>query len=117
MAPATSSELYASAAIMAKNCNASNKAYLLCKTASPNPGSCLEEGSAVTACGDGLIAKLKSSCSPEFEAFRACLADTNNALDKCKALLATPSLIKHVATTAGKETTSTMFFNFFGGAT
>ena len=61
MAPATSSELYASAAIMAKNCNASNKAYLLCKTASPNPGSCLEEGSAVTACGDGLIAKLKSS--------------------------------------------------------
>jgi NADH dehydrogenase (ubiquinone) 1 alpha subcomplex subunit 8 len=85
MAPATSSELYASAAIMAKNCNASNKAYLLCKTASPNPGSCLEEGSAVTACGDGLIAKLKSSCSPEFEAFRACLADTNNAFDKCKA--------------------------------
>ena len=46
---------------------------------------CLAEGAGVTGGGDSLIAKRKMSCSAEFEAFRVCLADTNNAFDKCKA--------------------------------
>ena len=37
------------------------------------------------SCGDGLIASLKAKSGAEFEAFRACLADTNNAFDKCRA--------------------------------
>ena len=85
MAPATGSELMAAAQVLAKKCNAENRSYLICKQTTPNPGSCLAEGAAVTACGDSLIAKLKMSCSAEFEAFRVCLADTNNAFDKCKA--------------------------------
>ena len=50
-----------------------------------HPRHCLEAGTAVTSCGDGLIARLKSTSGAEFEAFRACLADTNNAFDKCRA--------------------------------
>ena len=75
----------AAAQVLAKKCNAENRSYLICKQTTPNPGSCLAEGAAVTACGDSLIAKLKMSCSAEFEAFRVCLADTNNAFDKCRA--------------------------------
>ena len=77
-------ELYASATLLGTRCNAQNKEYLLCKaSAGSRPESCLAQGEAVTACGDTLIARLKESCSPEFEAFRSCLAKTNNAFDKC----------------------------------
>lgn len=85
MPPATSSELYASAQLLGAACKSENRAYLLCKQNTPNPKACLSEGSAVTGCGDALIAKLKAAHTPEFEAFRSCLASTNNAFDKCKA--------------------------------
>mmetsp|Transcript_13512 Transcript_13512/g.41757 ORF Transcript_13512/g.41757 Transcript_13512/m.41757 type:complete len:97 (+) Transcript_13512:206-496(+) len=83
---ATSSELYASAHYLGRDCKDSNMAYLACKAGGGgNPKDCLAQGAAVTSCGDGLIAKLKAAAGPEFEAFRACLADTNNAFDKCRA--------------------------------
>lgn len=83
--PATSSELYASAALLGQACKSENRAYLLCKQNTPNPRDCLGEGGAVTACGDALVARLKAAHSKEFEAFRECLSKTNNAFDKCKA--------------------------------
>ena len=82
---ATSSELYASATYLGAVCKDENVAYLQCKAKGGHPKDCLAQGGAVTACGDGLIAKLKSAAGAEFEAFRACLADTNNAFDKCRA--------------------------------
>merc|ERR1712159_928632 len=66
-------------------CAAANMAFLKCKAEAQHPRHCLEAGTAVTSCGDGLIARLKSTSGAEFEAFRACLADTNNAFDKCRA--------------------------------
>ena len=82
---ATSAELYASAQILGTECADANMAFLKCKAEAQHPRHCLEAGTAVTSCGDGLIARLKSTSGAEFEAFRACLADTNNAFDKCRA--------------------------------
>ena len=82
---ATSAELYASAQILGTECADANMAFLKCKAEAQHPRHCLEAGTAVTSCGDGLIARLKSTSGTEFEAFRACLADTNNAFDKCRA--------------------------------
>ena len=82
---ATSAELYASAQILGTECAAANVAFLKCKAEAQHPRHCLEAGTAVTSCGDGLISRLKATSGAEFEAFRACLADTNNAFDKCRA--------------------------------
>ena len=82
---ATSAELYASAQILGTECATANMNFLKCKAEAQHPRHCLEAGTAVTSCGDGLIARLKSTSGAEFEAFRACLADTNNAFDKCRA--------------------------------
>lgn len=80
---ASSSELYASAMLIARECAASNKAYLLCKQQNGNPASCLAEGAGVKSCVDTLIARLQVTCGEPFAKFQKCLADTNNAFDKC----------------------------------
>ena len=82
---ATSAELYASAQLLGAECATANMTFLKCKAEAKHPRACLEARAAVTSCGDGFVARLKATSPAEFEAFRFCLADTNNAFDKCRA--------------------------------
>lgn len=81
---ATASELYAVKDICGTECQAINRAFVLCKQGDRNPESCLDKGAAVTECFDAQIARVKAKAADEFAAYTKCLYFGHNNFEKCR---------------------------------
>lgn len=81
---ATSGELYGAAKLVAVECNAANKAYLLCKKGSRNPADCLAEGAGVKSCVDSLVDRLNTTCGDTYLKYQKCLTDHNARFEECR---------------------------------
>lgn len=69
---------------MGVECATANKMWYMCRKDSRDPEKCLSQGAAATRCGMGVIEKLNTKCGEAFSAYRDCLSNTYQDLDKCR---------------------------------